>query len=199
MSLLSQLYPTTTPSPTYSGAGGTTLAVQKALAAAQAPAAGATGTAAATGDVSISSAAAEKADNAKDFSTLSDEVRATLDAQYKTAEAAGTKNPQPDLSAMTGRALAAIALNRTGTFSRGEVFAAKSALDQQTRAEFMDAMSNGTSIAAIGSYGAALVSEYDSMSPEEREARGWTESFRNVAQTSSSAGSSSLFDMIDAD
>lgn len=141
-------------------------------------------------------AAAETEDNQKDFTDLSNDVRSTLDAQYAAAKAAG-KDQVPDLSGMSGRALAAIVLNQSGKFMPAEQRAAKAALDQQTRNDFAAATGGGMSMSSLASYSQSLVQQYDAMSPEERQARGWTEAFRDNAAKVVSEGSLSLFDQID--
>jgi hypothetical protein len=155
-----------------SSATSTSAAVQKLLDARTAALTTSQTASAATADngVSISTDALEAADNAKDFSTLSSEVRITLDTQY----ANGGKKGAPDLTKMTGRALAAIALNKDGQFNRTEQMAAKAELRDRTKADFASLMQSGTLLSAVSSYGAAMVTSYDAMSSEEREARGWT-------------------------
>ncbi len=150
-------------------------------------------------DVAISAdaqaAAAETADNAKDFTDLSNEVRSTLDAQYADEKAKG-QSQSADLSGLSGRALSAIVLNQTGQFTPAEQRAAKTALDTQTRADFSSAMSGGMSMSTLTGFSQNLVAQYDAMSPEERQARGWTPQFRDSAAAVVSTGSLSLFDQI---
>jgi len=139
-------------------------------------------------------AAAEKADNAKDASVLLTEVRAGLDAQY----AAGTPKGSADLGKLSGRALALMALNKEGTFSPAESRAAKLALREDTQNSFLSAMSKGLDASSFGSFSSQLAAQYDGMSDEEREARGWTEQFRNSNADFSTkiADMPSLFDQI---
>jgi hypothetical protein len=139
-------------------------------------------------------AAAAAADNAKDAGVLTTEVRANLDAQY----AAGTAKGSADLSSLSGRALALMALNKDGTFSAAESRAAKQALRESTQASFVSAMSKGLDASSIASFSTQLASQYDDMSAEEREARGWSEQFRNSNSDVSSkiADMPSLFDQI---
>lgn len=172
-------------------------------------AASATGPTPGDSSVSISTAAkiaaAEAADNAKDFTTLSNDVRATLDAASAAAKAAGKPVGAPDLSEMSGRALAAIILNRTGSFTGAEQAAAKTELRTRTRDEFTTALSSGSTLTALTGYNQLLIGEYDAISPEEREARGWTSTIRDsaanfVSSTSaSSTTNSSLFDLLNGD
>lgn len=139
-------------------------------------------------------AAAAKADNAKDASVVLTETRASLDAQY----AAGTAKGSADLSQLSGRALAIMALNKDGSFSAAESRAAKNALREDTQTSFLSAMSGGLDASSIASFSTQLAAQYDDMSPEEREARGWSEQFRNSSADFSSKINDmpSLFDMI---
>lgn len=188
---------------------GLSAAAQKVLATARKAAstsASATQTASSQSeDVSISpealAAAQAKEDNAKDFATLSAQVRAALDAQYAKANATGNatvkSDATPDLSAPSGRAVAAIALNKTGAFSRSEVQAAKAEMRSRIQEDFANAaMSSG----GVAAYSSQLVSQYDAMSHEEREARGWTESTRASASAfAQKATTPSLWDKLASD
>lgn len=208
MSLLSALYSTGAGQTSTYASGSMTAAVKAAIAAAQAQATVAQ-TASTTGSTGVSIspaakiAAAEQADNAKDFTALSNEVRSTLDAQYIAAKTAKTL-AKPDLGEMSGRALAAIMLNKTASFSSGEIAAARRELGNRTRADFAAATSGGTSLSALAAYNQQLVSQYDSMTQEERDARGWTDTLRSsaaafTASTANGTATSSLFDLLGSD
>lgn len=138
-------------------------------------------------------AATAKEDNEKDASALAKEVRAALDSQYT----AGTKKGDADLSKLSGRALAIVALNKDGTFSAAESRDAKQALREDTRQSFVSAMGSGDAYSMIANYSKQLASQYDAMSPEERQARGWSEDFRNTnADFATNFTMPSLFDQI---
>lgn len=139
-------------------------------------------------------AANAKADNEKDASVVLTETRAALDAQY----ADGTAKGSADLSKLSGRALALMALNKDGTFSAAESRAAKNALKEDTRSSFMSAMSGGLDASSIASFSTQIAAQFDDMSPEEREARGWSEQFRNASADFSTKINDmpSLFDQI---
>lgn len=138
-------------------------------------------------------AATAKEDNDKDASVLAKEVRAALDAQY----AKGTAKGSADMSEFSGRALAIVALNKEGQFSASESRAAKEALREDTRQSFVSAMGSGDAYSMIANYSKQLASQYDSMSAEEREARGWSEDFRNTnADFATNFTMPSLFDQI---
>jgi hypothetical protein len=157
--------------------------------------------------VSISNAAkiaaAEQQDNAKDFATLTQQVRQTLDTQYAADKADKTSNA-PDLSLMSGRALAAIALNKAGNFSAREMAAAKKELNERARIELAAALKSGNAMGALVSYNQQLVSDYDGMTQEERDARGWTDKTRSTAESfittvNGTDSVPSLFALLDAD
>lgn len=157
--------------------------------------------------VSISNAAkiaaAEQADNAKDFTTLSQQVRQALDAQYAADEANKTTNA-PDLSLASGRALAAIALNKTGGFSKTEMALAKKELNERARIELAETLKSGNAMDALVSYNQQLVSDYDGMTQEERDARGWTDKTRSSAEAfittvQGTENTPSLFDLLNSD
>jgi len=169
-----------------------------ASAAAQSPA---TDPNAGTG-VSISAdaqaAAAEAEDNKRDFTDLANEIRSSLDTLYAAENAAG-KPQSANFANLSGRALSAVVLNQGNQFTPAEQRQAKAALDQQTRAAFAAATRGGMNMSSLSSYSQSLVTQYDAMSAEERQARGWTQSFRNNAAKVVSQGSLSLFDQIGSD
>jgi len=142
-------------------------------------------------------AASEADDNQKNFADLAKEVRASLDTLYAAEKAAG-KPQAANFANLSGRALSAVVLNQGNQFTPAEQHQAKAALDQQTRAAFVSATQGGMSMSSLSSYSQSLVAQYDSMSPEERQARGWTPSFRDNAAKVVSEGSLSLFDQIDS-
>jgi hypothetical protein len=161
----------------------------------------ATGTASDDNGVSISdsaqAASSEAEDNAKDFSDLAGEIRSSLDTLYKAESDAG-KPQTANFANLSGRALSAVVLNQGKQFTPAEQRQAKAALDQQTRQDFVSATQGGMSMSSLSSYSQSLVTQYDAMSPEERQARGWTQSFRDNAAKVVSNGSLSLFDQIDS-
>ncbi len=188
-------YGSTSTATTKTDATSSSAAVQAAIKTLNAAATTSTTTNTSGTQVSISAealaAAAAKADNDKDFGALATEVRTALDAQY----ASGTDKGTPDLSGLSGRALAAIALNKDDKFSSAERYAAKAALREETRDSFV---SYG-GLSAIGTFSAKLAEQYDAMSPEERTARGWTEDFRDANAdfaTKSTEEMPSLFDQL---
>ena len=161
----------------------------------------ATDTASDDNGVSISAgaqaAAAEADDNKKDFGALATEIRSSLDTLYKAESDAG-KPQTANFANLSGRALSAVVLNQGNQFTPSEQRQAKAALDQQTRSDFTTATQGGMSMSSLSTYSQSLVTQYDAMSPEERQARGWTQSFRDNAAKVVSNGSLSLFDQIDS-
>jgi hypothetical protein len=148
-------------------------------------------------------AAAEQADNAKDFAKLSQAVRQVLDTQYAAAKA-NHMSGAPDLTTMSGRALAAVALNKTGEFSTREMAAAKKELNERARTELAEALKSGNAMDALVSYNQQLVADYDGMTQEERDARGWTDKTRSAAEAfvttvKGTHSTPSLFDLLGSD
>jgi hypothetical protein len=165
--------------------------------------------------------AADDPDTPRNFDAVAGDVRAALDAQYAAAKAAGKtltfntvqKNGQPvDFSQFDSRSLAAVALNQNGNFSAEEVLAAKQEMQRR---------SSSTLLAGLQSAGARdpaafaknLISAYASMSPEERQAAGWSDklysaavaSYNTAAQlanifgdTSGGSGTGSALSLLDA-
>ena len=143
-------------------------------------------------------AAAEADDNKRDFTDLANEIRSSLDTLYAAEKTAG-KPQSANFANLSGRALSAVVLNQGKQFTPAEQRQAKAALDQQTRTAFAAATQSGMSMSSLSSYSQSLVTQYDGMSAEERQARGWTESFRDNAAKVVSQGSLSLFDQIGSD
>ena len=112
--------------------------------------------------------AAAKADAGKSAVTLAGEMRKWLDASYA---AAGRKN-SADLTVLSGRALAVIALNSSGHFSRAEIAAAKTELRERDRAALVDQI-NGSALTAssLATYSQSLNAARALMSPEEQALR----------------------------
>lgn len=196
MSLMSLISNSSTASTTTSSSSNVAASIKAMLESKSTAAATTTATAssASSSGVNISPAAkiaaAEVADNKKDFAALTKDVRAALDEQ---------KASTPDLSEMSGRALAAIALNKGGDFSGREVAAAKAELRERTRDQFSATVGGSATLSGLAAYNQQLVSQYDAMSAEEREALGWTDKVRTNAEAfvSASTTTTSLFDQLD--
>jgi hypothetical protein len=113
-------------------------------------------------------AAAEKADASKTAAALATELRKSLDADYA---AAGKKNSS-DLTAQSGRALATIALNESGQFSKSEIAAAKLELRARDRQSILAEINAGPLTAAsLAAYSKQMMGARATMSVEERSLR----------------------------
>jgi hypothetical protein len=112
-------------------------------------------------------AAAAQADKTKDAATLASTLRAALDADH-----ARTGSRRADLSALSGRALAIVALDETGQFSRSEVAGAKQELRARDRQSAIATLAAGPLTATtLASYSRDLLTARETMSAEERQLR----------------------------
>lgn len=123
-------------------------------------------TSSASSSVQISTAAqqasSEAADAKKDAAALAKELRATLDKGGTDAS----------MSNFSGRGLSIIALNQDGSFSREEVYAAKTELrgrDRQSAISFLN--SGELTSASLKAYTQQLLATRKSMSAEEQQLR----------------------------
>ncbi len=113
-------------------------------------------------------AAAEKEDAGKTAQTLTTELRTHIDADNKKAG----KKDNADLTAMSGRALATIALNESGQFSRTEIAAAKLEMRTRDRLSVVAQInSGGLTSASLAAYTQQLTASRATMSAEERGLR----------------------------
>lgn len=105
------------------------------------------------------------------------DVRTVLDKQYAAATAPGAATSADagaiDLSKFDGRSLAAIALNTGSQFSSHEVAQAAAEVTSRSRASISSAFINSKSADPSG-FSRTLITQYVAMSPEERDAAGWT-------------------------
>ncbi len=143
------------------------LQAAQAKLASTATSSGTKSSSAVTISASATIAAATKEDAKKESADLIADIRTELDAQY-------TKNGKgkADLSAMSPRAVASIALNSTGAFSKAEQLTAKAEMRTRDRAAFFDATANDFSLTSLQAYQSARLVGYGSMSAEERALRG---------------------------
>ncbi|HEX3887122.1 MAG TPA: hypothetical protein VHW05_06455 [Phenylobacterium sp.] len=106
---------------------------------------------------------------------VASDVRTALNEQYASATApsaaTGPNSGTIDLSAFDDRSLAAIALNTGAQFSSHEVLAAQTEIRSRTTSSVMAGFNPSGSSAALSG---DLLSNYNAMSPEERQAEGWT-------------------------
>ncbi|GEM_PF-1201389 len=105
-------------------------------------------------------AATAAADARKDAGTLAEEIRATLD---------GKGGQSTGMAGMSGRALALVALNEDGRFSKLEVAAARAELRERDRAAAAAFLSAGdVTAASLKSFSQQILAARETMSAEER-------------------------------
>ena len=128
----------------------------------------------------------------RSFSDVATDARAALDAQYADAKANGkdlsfsTKEKggqMVDFSQFDSRSLSAIALNQDGKFSSVEASAAKAEINKRSSATVLAGL-NAASSSDPGAFAKNLLSAYASMSPEERQAAGWSDQLYAAAVSS---------------
>ncbi len=114
----------------------------------------------------------------RDIDAVASDVRTALDRQYALATGEGMATNGDagtiDFTRFDDRSLSAIALNKSGQFSEHEI---KEAADEVRARNREGVSSNWKSAQQSGDasvFGRNLVSQYVSMSDEEREAVGWT-------------------------
>jgi len=131
-----------------------------------------------------------QAGQVRDFGDVAKDARAALDKQYADAKAAGQElvfsklrkvGQQVDFSNFDSRSLSAIALNKDDQFSGEEVNAAKAEMrtrsGQALLASFKSASNSGDPTA----FATSIISAFASLTSEERQAAGWTDSFYAAA------------------
>jgi len=127
------------------------------------------------------------------FTDVATGARAVLDAQAAAAAADGKElvyDPKRktgqlvDFSSVDNRSLSAIALNQDQKFSNLETYAAKKELDSRTRASILSSLKQSQQSGDPSQLSLGILQSYSAMSDEERQASGWTPSFRdNVVQS----------------
>lgn len=106
-------------------------------------------------------ASAETDDAKKDAAKVASEARAALD-----------KNGNGAMGAMSGRALAIVALDDDGKFSRAEVLAAKAELRERDRQSVLTFFNSGELTASsLKTFGQQLLAARQAMSSEEQALR----------------------------
>lgn len=119
----------------------------------------------------------------REFSDVASDARRALDKQYKAAEEEGKRlvfygdqagGKPADLSRFGNRTLSAISLNREGDFSSSEVQAAKTELQSRVGQTVQTAFRSSGQGSDPTAFSRNLISQYQSMSVEEREAAGFT-------------------------
>ena len=113
----------------------------------------------------------------RDIGAVATDVRSVLDKQYASATGDGMAvSPDAgkiDFSKFDARSLAAVALNAGGQFSEHEV--AQAAAEVKTRnRDSVSSAYKSTQGEGSSAFGKSLITQYASMSDEERQAAGWT-------------------------
>jgi hypothetical protein len=126
----------------------------------------------------------------QDIANVATAARKALDRLYDEAIAKGrapTLNRQTtvgtfiDMSAFDSRSLSAIALDTTGKFTPEEVKAANAALRAKSGAALLAGFQNAAKSADPTAFSQNIISLYAGMSPEERQAAGWSDQFYQAA------------------
>ena len=129
----------------------------------------------------------------KTFGMVATDARAALDAQAKLAAENKTElvyDPSRkfgqlvDFSSFDNRSLSAITLNQDQKFSNQEIYAAKKELDSRNRANILSSLKQSQQSGDPTQLSLGILQSYSAMSDEERQASGWSPSFRdNVLQS----------------
>jgi hypothetical protein len=114
----------------------------------------------------------------RDIGKVASDVRSVLDKQYATATgdgmAVGPDDGKIDFSKFDDRSLAAVALNKGEQFSDHEVAQAAAEIRTRNRDSVSGAFNSTKGSSDPSAFGKTLITQYASMSDEERQAVGWT-------------------------
>lgn len=135
----------------------------------------------------------------RDIDDVVSDVRTALDRQYSLATGEGMATDADagtiDFTRFDDRSLSAIALNKGGQFSEHEVKEAADEIRTRNRDGISSTYKAAQQAGDASAFGRTLVSQYVSMSAEEREAVGWTPALydKMVSLQNLSAKLSSMF------
>ncbi|MBI1682400.1 hypothetical protein [Caulobacter hibisci] len=135
----------------------------------------------------------------RDIDALVSDVRTALDRQYSLATGEGMATDADagtiDFTRFDDRSLSAIALNKGGQFSEHEAKAAADEVRTRNRDGVSSTWKSAQQSGDSAAFGRTLVSQYVSMSDEEREAVGWTPALydKMISLQTLSAKLSSMF------
>lgn len=135
----------------------------------------------------------------RDITKVTADVRDVLDRQYAAAEAAGRSDDGNtgtiDFSKFDDRSLAAVALNKGGVFSDHEVALAGAEVKTRNRDLVATRYASTSTSSDPSAFGKSIITQYASMSDEERQASGWTPALyeRVVAQQDMSEKIAAMF------
>ena len=126
----------------------------------------------------------------QDIADVATGARKTLDTLYADAIKAGkvptfnkatTTGTYIDMSKFPSRTLSSIVLDTSGQFSTQEVSAANSALRAKSGAALLAGFQNAAKSSDPTAFSQNIMSLFASMSPEERQAAGWSDQFYQAA------------------
>ncbi|MGV3577124.1 MAG: hypothetical protein ACO1O4_18525 [Devosia sp.] len=141
------------------------------------------------------------------MATLATNARTALDKRYEEIYATGRipsfKPESPnyvDLSALSSRSLSAIVLDEEGQFTSQEVAAAKSQLRTKSSSVLMAGLKSASQSTDPTAFSQNVISAFSSLSPEERQAAGWSDKLYEaaVANYSSSNKLLQMFNQLSA-
>ena len=114
----------------------------------------------------------------RDIEKVASDVRSVLNKQYAAATkdgmATGPDDGQIDFSKFDDRSLAAVALNKGDQFSDHEVAQAAAEMRTRNRDSVSGAYNSTKGSSDPSAFGKTLITQYASMSDEERQAAGWS-------------------------
>lgn len=125
-------------------------------------------------------------DSRRDFGDVASDARVALNKQIEAAKAAGrnlnfSTNYQSgnsvDFSNFDTRSLSAIAQNEGGQFERSEMHAARMEVHSRSGRAILAAFRNAQEVGGPATFAKNIITQYSSMSGEERETAGWTPEF----------------------
>lgn len=108
---------------------------------------------------------------------------------FKTTANEGTR---VDLSGLSSRTLSAIVLDKDGQFSSQEINAAKAELRGKSSAVLMAGLKSASQSTDPTAFSQNVISAFSSLSPEEREAAGWSDKLYEAAVANYSSSSKLL-------
>ncbi|SHF65766.1 hypothetical protein [Devosia limi] len=138
-------------------------------------------------------AEAGEAASPRPIGSVAEQARKTLDKLYADAVANGkvptfnsktTVGTYIDMIAFDSRSLSSIILDGTGKFTETEVNAAQTAMRSKSGAALVAGFQNAAKSSDPTAFSQNVISLYSAMSPEERQAAGWSKKFYEAALSS---------------
>ncbi|KRA98998.1 hypothetical protein ASD83_00165 [Devosia sp. Root685] len=135
------------------------------------------------------------------MASLATNARTALDKRYEEIHATGRipsfkpGNPSyVDLSALSSRSLSAVVLDEEGQFTSQEVAAAKSQLRTKSSSALMAGLKSASQSTDPTAFSQNVIAAFSSLSPEERQAAGWSDKLYEAA-VANYASSNKLLEM----